>query len=207
MILTSVDAKVKGDASATAPAEDALKSPARAGEKPILRWVHYIVMMSLAMSLFTQTGCGLSEPDWYYHFICNGDQDCLETNPTGQPSGNLNEGPDKINCTQLMVFADHFWGPGAKNWCDQEELPGGGATFTLSYDANGSTGGTVPVDMTHYAFLQSVTVQGNPGNLTSGTFTFRGWNSKADGSAAKTWIQGGTFQLVEDVTLFATFSH
>jgi hypothetical protein len=61
---------------------------------------------------------GGSSVDWYYHWSCNGDPDCLATNPTGQPSGTLNQGPVQINCTQLLQFAARFWGPAATNSCD-----------------------------------------------------------------------------------------
>jgi Big-like domain-containing protein len=59
--------------------------------------------------------------DWYYHFSCNGDSQCLITNPIGRPSGNLNEGPVEANCTQLMQFAagPGGWGPAAFDACDQ----------------------------------------------------------------------------------------
>ena len=50
------------------------------------------------------------DTNWYYHWNCNGDSDCLATNPTGAASGTLDEGPDEVNCTQLMVFASHFLG-------------------------------------------------------------------------------------------------
>ena len=80
----------------------------------------------LALALIV-SGCGGGggSDDWYYHWNCNGDPDCLATNPTGQPSGTLNEGPEKVNCTQLLQFAAHFWGPAATNSCDQSPAGGG----------------------------------------------------------------------------------
>ena len=164
------------------------------------RWLQWVLLLSVV----SLTDCG-SNADWYYHFICNGDQDCLDTNPTGMTEGDLNEGPDKVNCTQLMVFAEHSWGAAAKNWCDQYALPGNGVTSTMTYDANGSTGGTVPIDMTDYVFMRNVTVMGNPGNLTMSTRAFMGWSSHADGSL-KVWAPGEVFQMTENVTLFAIFA-
>src|SRR5512147_2283656 len=68
------------------------------------------------------TGCGGitgGEPDWYYHWNCHGDMECLSLNPTGAPAGTLNEGPVEVNCTQLMEFAVRFWNmPPATNSCD-----------------------------------------------------------------------------------------
>lgn len=57
--------------------------------------------------------------DWYYHWNCNGDAECLATNSAGQPSGTLDEGPVKVNCTQLLQFAATFWGSAATDSCDQ----------------------------------------------------------------------------------------
>ena len=66
------------------------------------------------------TGAGSSgSGDWYYHFACNGDSQCLNLNPTGQSSGNLDEGPSEASCTALMNFAARNWGPAAFNACDQ----------------------------------------------------------------------------------------
>jgi hypothetical protein len=57
--------------------------------------------------------------DWYYHWNCNGDAECLATNAAGQPSGTLDEGPVEVNCTQLVQFAAMFWGSAATDSCDQ----------------------------------------------------------------------------------------
>src|SRR6478735_1058251 len=80
-------------------------------------WTSY-ALCSLLFSGALATGCGAgAATNWYYHWNCNGDADCLATNPTGAASGTLDEGPDQVNCTQLMVFASHFWGPAAFNSC------------------------------------------------------------------------------------------
>lgn len=142
--------------------------------------------------------------DWYYHWECNGDSECLATNPTGQSSGDLDEGPDQVNCTQLLQFSAHFWGHDALDLCDQSPTPGGGVTHMLTYDGNGNSGGTVPVDPTHYTPLQLITVLGNPGNLVRTGYGFVSWNSKADGSG-KAWSQGQRFILTADASLFATW--
>ena len=39
-------------------------------------------------------------------------------------------------------------------------------TFTVTYDGNGATGGSVPVDATAYNSGDQVTVLGNTGNLS-----------------------------------------
>lgn len=79
-----------------------------------------IPISSLLLSCGSGTGGGSSgSGDWYYHFACNGDAQCLATNPTGTSSGNLDEGPSEASCTALMNFAARNWGPAAFNACDQ----------------------------------------------------------------------------------------
>jgi uncharacterized repeat protein (TIGR02543 family) len=55
--------------------------------------------------------------------------------------------------------------------------------FSLTYDANGATGGTVPVDSTQYSGDNvAIAVLDNTGNLVKNGLSFTGWNTKADGS-------------------------
>jgi hypothetical protein len=54
-------------------------------------------------------------------------------------------------------------------------------TYTVTYDGNGSTGGTAPVDGGHYAQGDTVTVAG-VGSLVKSGSSFVGWNTAADGS-------------------------
>lgn len=69
-------------------------------------------------------GGGGGEPNIYYHFICNGDSECLTLNPfpSGTPSGTSNQGSGaggQANCNSLMTFGNKFWNiPPAQQWCD-----------------------------------------------------------------------------------------
>ena len=75
-------------------------------------------------------------------------------------------------------------------------------TFTVTYDGNGATGGSVPVDGTAYTSGDQVTVLGNTGNLSLPGGQFVYWNTADDGSGA---LQGpgAKFTITSDVTLFA----
>ncbi|GHV92640.1 hypothetical protein AGMMS50268_31430 [Spirochaetia bacterium] len=77
--------------------------------------------------------------------------------------------------------------------------------YTLTYDGNGSDGGTVPVDSTKYRSWQTVTVRGNTGGLTKTGKVFDGWNTNANGTG--TWYRtGDTFSIGDaDKTLFAVW--
>jgi len=76
-------------------------------------------------------------------------------------------------------------------------------TYTVSYDDNGSTGGSVPVDGNHYAAGATVTVLGNTGSLVKSGSTFNNWNTASDGSG--TGYSGGqTFNMgAANITLYA----
>jgi len=76
-------------------------------------------------------------------------------------------------------------------------------TYTVTYNGNGHTGGSVPIDSTNYQQGQTVTVPGNTGNLVKTGYSFAGWNTQANGSGT-TYAQGQTFSMgAANVTLYA----
>lgn len=54
-------------------------------------------------------------------------------------------------------------------------------TYSVIYDGNGNTEGSVPLDTKQYAAGSKVTVLGNTGSLARVGFTFAGWNTLATG--------------------------
>ena len=66
--------------------------------------------------------------------------------------------------------------------------------YSVTYNGNGNTGGTVPVDENTYSAGATVTVAGNTGNLVKTGYTFAGWNSSADGSGTNRAV-GSTFDI------------
>ena len=66
-------------------------------------------------------------------------------------------------------------------------------TYQLTYNANGSTGGSVPTDSSYYDNGATVTLQSNPNSLSKSGYTFGGWSSTAGGSAVSSIaISGAT---------------
>jgi uncharacterized repeat protein (TIGR02543 family) len=78
-------------------------------------------------------------------------------------------------------------------------------TYTVTYNGNNETSGTVPVDgSSPYTSGSTVTVLGNSGSpiLEKQGFTFAGWNTLANGSGTS-YSQGSTFAINANTTLYA----
>ena len=85
-------------------------------------------------------------------------------------------------------------------------------SYTVTYNGNGHTAGTVPVDpASPYESRATVTVLGNTGYLTrinnmGASYRFTGWNTKADGSGTNQ-VEGSTFTMgASNVTLYAQWT-
>ncbi len=79
-------------------------------------------------------------------------------------------------------------------------------SYTVTYDGNGSTGGTVPADSRSYVPNAPVTVAGNTGNLVKTGYTFAGWNTAEDGSGTS-YSGGATFAIGSaNMTLYAKWT-
>lgn len=79
-------------------------------------------------------------------------------------------------------------------------------TYTVTYNGNGNTGGTVPADNQTYQQNDTVTVADNNGELTKTGYTFAGWNTAADGSGPN-YNPEATFNMsAANITLYAKWS-
>ena len=78
-------------------------------------------------------------------------------------------------------------------------------TYTVTYNGNGNTGGTAPVDgSSPYASGATVTVLG-AGSLVKTGYTFNGWNTAAGGTGTS-YAAGATFTISADTTLYAQWT-
>jgi len=83
---------------------------------------------------------------------------------------------------------------------------GGTPTYTVTYDGNGSSGGTVP-SVVYYPQGGTVTVSGNTGTLVKAGSVFAGWNTLADGTGTS-YAAAATFTMgAANVTLYAKWSN
>jgi uncharacterized repeat protein (TIGR02543 family) len=78
--------------------------------------------------------------------------------------------------------------------------------YSVAYNGNGNTGGSVPIDANFYATGETVTVLGNTGPLVKTGHTFSGWNTAANGSGTP-YTGGSTFAMGSgNVTLYAQWT-
>jgi len=76
-------------------------------------------------------------------------------------------------------------------------------TYTVTYNDNTSSSGSVPTDPASYYTGQTVPVLSNSGNLKKTGYSFGGWNTAANGSGT-TYAVGETFSMGSgNTTLYA----
>ena len=75
-------------------------------------------------------------------------------------------------------------------------------TYTITYDGNGNSGGSVPSPTTGAG---SVTLAGNSGSLVKGGNHIGGWNTKSDGMGI-TYAFASSFNLIANTTLYAMWA-
>jgi len=79
-------------------------------------------------------------------------------------------------------------------------------TYTVTYDGNGSTSGSVPIDATAYEAGATVTILGNSGSLSKTGYSFTSWNTLSNGTGT-TYVQSQTFLMGSaNVTLYAQWA-
>ena len=78
------------------------------------------------------------------------------------------------------------------------------SSYTISYNGNGSTGGSSPADG---AFTTAVafSVSANSGNLVKSGYTFAGWNTTAAGGGT-TYAENASLTTTSNVTLYAKWT-
>lgn len=79
------------------------------------------------------------------------------------------------------------------------------ATLTLTYNGNGSTGGTAPTTVTNL-LTGEVTVAASVGTLTKTGAVFAGWNTAADGSGTSYTAGSNITVGSANITLYAQWS-
>lgn len=77
-------------------------------------------------------------------------------------------------------------------------------TYTVSYNSNGGTGGTLPPPQTKIQGL-ALTLASNTGNLARAGYSFWGWNTAADGTGTA-YEQGSNYTQDASIILYASWT-
>ncbi len=78
-------------------------------------------------------------------------------------------------------------------------------TATITYDGNGATSGSVPVDDSSPYDIGTLVTVLDKGNLIKTGHTFAGWNTAADGSGTS-YLPNREFTITENITLYAQWT-
>ncbi len=134
-----------------------------------------------------------------YLWAQNG-KDFLDTTPTGTFQTQFNDTGEKTILVKMIDNKNVVSGIDTIHCIVFEKL------FSISYDGNGNSGGSVPIDSNKYGQGQSVAVIGNSGNLVKNGFTFVGWNTQANGSGAY-YVTGAKLPVgTDNVVLYAQWT-
>lgn len=80
------------------------------------------------------------------------------------------------------------------------------SNFTVTYNGNGATGGSIPTDSNTYDTGEMVTILDNVGSLIKSGYHFISWNDQMDG-LGNDYIPNNTFAMpAQNVTLYAKWA-
>lgn len=102
----------------------------------------------------------------------------------------------------VRIRAVNLMGNGS--YATESNITTSSQTYTISYNSNSATSGSVPGDQTKTESVD-LTLQTNSGSLLRTGYTFTGWNTLADGSGTH-YNSGGTFTTDANTTLYAEWT-
>jgi hypothetical protein len=98
-----------------------------------------------------------------------------------------------------VAFADTTWSSSATRVVPTL------TAYTLTYDGNSATSGSVPAAQSSTTSSSSITLAAPQGNLLRTNCTFGGWNTRADGSGAN-YLDSSSITMTANATLFAKWT-
>jgi uncharacterized repeat protein (TIGR02543 family) len=108
------------------------------------------------------------------------------------------------NTTPTSASINYFTSTGTNNPNNQATTS---STFSVTYNANSASSGSVPSDATAYSSGASVTTAANSGSLARTGYTFAGWNTAADGTGTTYAVStSSAFTISSNTTLYARWT-
>ena len=127
--------------------------------------------------------------------------DHLESNNSINTAGVFNNGGN-FRCTRSGTWYICYSTSSGKVYGTTAN-PDAPVTYTVTYNGNGKTSGSVPTDASSpYTSGSTVTVKGNTGSLVKTGCVFDGWMTAQDGTGT-TYAPGATFSISGNTTLYA----
>ena len=81
-----------------------------------------------------------------------------------------------------------------------------GNTYTITYNGNGNTGGTVPANGSYQAGGSSYTILGGTNSPAKVGYTFDGWYTNSTGSGGTSYAVGASYSTTNNLNLFAKWT-
>ncbi len=107
----------------------------------------------------------------------------------------------EVNVTSTNFPGRH---PFASSWSPAFTCSAPAATYPITYNGNGNTGGSIPAAQTKTNNV-TLTLRTNTGSLTRTGYTFAGWNTAANGSGTN-YAAGGSYTANAPATLYARWT-
>ncbi|WP_168371012.1 InlB B-repeat-containing protein [Sporolactobacillus laevolacticus] len=128
---------------------------------------------------------------------------------TGQSDTGRGTPKTTVEMKTISTYTDAGW-DFDNTWGINSAVNGGYPFFvshySVTYNDNSGTAGSVPTDGNDYKENDTVTVMNNIGDLRKDGFTFAGWNTKPDGSGT-TYTPGAHLTIgASNVTLYAKWT-
>ena len=134
------------------------------------------------------------------------------TNTSGTPINYANSGT-AYTMNTYGGYNFYFISAGAGSYRFTRDFTNGKLTITypdayaVTYQGNGSTGGSVPTDPIYYGSGETVTVKSNDGSLAkTGYDALAYWNTEDDGSGDDYAVGSGTFTITADKMVYAKWT-
>ena len=145
---------------------------------------------------------------WYIQVSSDGSTwtDVETQSATSMSAGTWVEFSADLSSYSNVYVRVYYSGSTAVRNIDDLSLTEASNTFSVTYDGNGNTGGSVPTDSNEYDDENNtVTVLGNTGNLVKAGYVWSGWNTQPNGEGT-TYQANATFTITANTTLYAKWN-
>lgn len=142
-----------------------------------------------------------------YYWDNNSGSATTITPQTTSGTGVTYNAPNSTTTKFTASYVDDGDGSGGIWWrnVQVEVCAAGGTTYSVTYNGNDETSGSVPTGATNYSYGATVTVLDNTGSFAKTNYTFAGWTTNNDGTGSN-YVADNTFSITANTTLYAKWT-